>query len=110
MGLSRPKVTVVHPPNLAVEHPDMVITGLTYAHNCANPVPLLCSRGILNTGHRTHQERCTRFGMGVVSLCSVAKTSRSSTVTALDPGLPLLLKDLSVSWNAGTKRVGVEDR
>ena len=46
--------------------------------------------------------------MDVVPFCGVAKTDGGSTVTALGPGLPLLLEDLGVGRNTGTKRMAVE--
>ena len=107
MGRSRPKETVVPPPNTAAGHPDEVVTGVAYTYNCANLVSLLCRR-VLVTGRRAHQVRCERFSVNVVLFCGVAKTGGGSTVIALGPSLPLLLEDLGVGRNTGTKRVAVE--
>ena len=107
MGRSRPKETAVPPPNPVAGHPDEVVTGVAYTHNCASFLPPFCRR-VLDTGRRAHQELCERFSVGVVPFCGVTKTGGGSTVTALSPGLPLLLEDLSVGRNTGTKRVPVE--
>ena len=107
MGRSRPKETAVLPPNPAAGHPNEVVTGVAYTHDCANLVPPLCSR-VLDTGYRPHQERCERFSVGVVPFCGVAKTGGGSTVTALCSGLPLLLEDLGVGRDTRTKKVAVE--
>ena len=97
---------MVPPSNPAAKHPDEVVTAVAYT-DCANLVPPLCSR-VLDTGNRTHQERCVRFSVGVVPFYSIARTGGGSMVTALGPGLPLLLEDLGVGRHTRTKRVAVE--
>lgn len=100
------KEAVVPPPDTVAGHPDKVVPGSADAHDCADPVPALCS-WVLDTDYILKNQRLEGSGVSVVPKCGISETRGSLKVTALRPRLSLFLEGFGMCRDAGAERVTI---